>query len=167
MKKTFILSILILTLSFPLFANRNKIAKICYVNTEELLEAHPLSRNVIAEMKSVHRQFASEIAKLTNEVRELEKKVQANVSQNELRTILAKLEAKKEALNDEISKRNKKLFDLKKNKLQPVYKQILEDIKKFASSLGYNLVIDSRYILIGVPDLNITEELKRIFLSRR
>lgn len=164
------LLILISFISISVYAEKVKIAKICYVNTNALLKVHPASRNVIKELQETRNKYQNEINSLENEVKNLENKVKndgPNMSQSELRSLTTKLEAKKEALNDRITKRNNELQEIQRKKLQPVYKQILEDIKKYASSLGYNIVIDSRYVLIGAPDLDITSDLKRIFMNKR
>ncbi len=165
---------LILIITFTLFLTAPvftavKLAKICYVNTQTILEFHPASRNIMAEMKQIKTRFKSELEALEREIRDLEQKIKTEgprASQNELRSLYSTLETKKEALNDGINRRNEELTRIQKNKLQPVYQQILEDIKKYASSQGYNIVIDSRYILIGSPDLDITEALKKYFMSR-
>jgi outer membrane protein len=171
MKRIIIFSISLSLLLFVnhIFSARIKIAKICYVNTQELLKVHPSSRNIISKIQNIRNKYKNEIQNLEKEIKELENKVKnqgPNMSQSDLRTLLTQIEAKKESLNDGIAKRNSEIRKLQKKELEPVYKQILEDIRKYASSLGYNIVLDSRYVLIGAPDLDITEDLKRIFMKK-
>lgn len=173
MNKNFVKTIGLILITLIFTANITSgitLSKVCYVNLQALLEVHPASRSAIAEMNRVRQKYKKQIKTLEKEVRQLEKKAQSSgssMSSNDLRELLTKLEAKKEALNDEISRRNKELSKLQRQKLQPVYEQILKDIKRYAESLGYNIVIDSRFVLIGTPELDLTEALKRIFKNRR
>jgi len=43
--------------------------------------------------------------------------------------------------------------------LKPLYEKALEVLKKVAQEQGYNLVIDSKYVLIADPDLDLTDSL--------
>ncbi len=170
--KRYILPVILLSLLIAsnLYSARIKIAKICYVNTRKLLSAHPATRYIIKEIMQTRNKYKSEIQSLEKEVKELENQVKNNankLSQSEIRSILTKMEAKKEALNYKISKRNNELREIQRTKLKPAYRKILLDIKKYANSLGYNIVIDARFVLIGARDLDITDQLKRIFMNKR
>ena len=163
MKK--ILVILLFVLPFGLFARENKIIKIGYINVQNVLKSYFECKKFVDYLKNLKDSYEKKKVELENDIKRLEKELETrakDLNENQVRDYLTQIESKRRELEAYVKNANQDIDKKEKEMLTPVYQKILQTIKEEAPKMRFNFIIDSKYVLVADPDLDITDAIIRI-----
>jgi len=160
MKKLIIIWALIF--SFQVFAREAKIIQIGYVDIQKVMNTYSKGKQAIQYLQSLKDSYEAKKKGMEDEIKRIEKELEVkskDLRENQLRDYLTTIENKRQELEIFTKNANSDIKNKEASMLKPLYEKALEVLKKVAQEQGYNLVIDSKYVLIADPDLDLTDSL--------
>ncbi|HOJ49982.1 MAG TPA: OmpH family outer membrane protein [Spirochaetota bacterium] len=162
MKKVVILLSVIILPIFSISAKEPKIIQIGYVDIQKVMNNYSKGKQAIQYLQSLKDSYESKKKNMEDEIKKIEKELETkskDLNETQLRDYLTTIETKRQELEIFTKNANADLKNKETSMLKPLYEKILETLKKIAQEQGYNLVIDSKYVLIADPDLDLTDPL--------
>lgn len=164
MKKIYVSIVLSFLMVLPQFlsaqyARREKLVKIGYVNIQYAMKTYSKGRSVINFLKNLKASYAQKTASMEQDIKKLEKELEIkskDLSESSVREYLTQIEKKRQELEIFVRNANKDIAKKESEMLKPLYQKIIEVVKKVAENYKFNFVIDSKYVLVADPELNIT-----------
>lgn len=158
MKKLLTL-ILVLVPLFAFSLKEGKIIKIGYVNIQKALKSYSHGKRAVDFLKNLKESYAKKKNEMESELKKLEKELEMkskNLTEKEVRAYLTQIESKRQELEIFVKNANLDIEKKEREMLKPLYQKILSTIKTEAQRLGYNFIIDSKYVLVADPELDLT-----------
>jgi len=159
----------ILTFGLPLClgaqSSTTKIIKLGYIDLQKVIKTYPEGKKVLDFLKNQRDTYENTKTQMENDIKKLEGELESKskeLSEMQVRDYLAQIEAKRQELEIFINNANKDLEKKEKEMLTPVYQKVLETIRTESPNLGFNFIIDYKYVLIADPELDITEKIIKI-----
>jgi outer membrane protein len=164
MKKSLILSILILA---PLiaFGSDTKIIKIGHIDVQRVLKSYSKGKKVVDFLKNLESSYEDQKKEMEKEIRRLEKELEMkskDLNEKQIREYLTQIEEKRKELEIFIRNANQDMEKKQQEMLAPLYNKIIEVTKREAPKKGFNFIIDSKYVLMTDPELDITEMIIKV-----
>ncbi len=163
MKKLMI--ILLTLIPFFAFTQRDKIIKIGYIDIQKVLRTYSQGKRVVDYLKNLKNSYETKKISLEKEIKNLENELESkakNLNEDQVRNYLTKIEAKRKELDIFIKNANQDIDKKEKEMLKPLYQKILKTIREEAPKMRFNFIIDSKYVLVADPELDITNRMIRI-----
>ncbi len=156
MKKTLIMAVTILTLSFYTFAE----VKIGVINAQKVIASTKRGKEIQAKLENYGKSKQKKVEAMQNEIKELEKAIQSpalNDASREKKN--EELQAKKINLKRYYEDTQKELRKKYQNEMQTLQKEVMPIIDKIGKSKGFTLVFDLSIAGISYFDttIDITE----------
>lgn len=165
MKKLFPFILVFLLPVFLGAQSQTKLIKIGYIDIQKVLKNYPDGKKVLDYLKSLKDSYEKKKTEMENEIKRLEKELEnksKDLSENQVRDYLTQIESGRQELEIFVRNANNDIDKKEKEMLKPVYEKILTTIKEEAPKLGFNFIIDSRYVLVADPELDITDLILKI-----
>jgi outer membrane protein len=148
------LALLLALLLFPSFIAQEQATRVVYLNSEAVIEAHPIS----AELRQLQEQAAAELTPLRDEIEALQRRALAGETltvdeRNQYELLVQSYEAASQSLARELEETS-----------QPALEAINEVVAQLSRERGYAIVLDGGVaqrvglIVYAGPDLDITQE---------
>ncbi len=132
--------------------------KFAYVNLSRIFSEFGKTKDFDKALNQKQEAYRSEIDKKTNEVKQLQDKMNL-LSDKEKEARKGEFEAKVKGLQDF---ERQKLTDLRKEqdeKMKEIFKDIEETVKQYAEKEGYALVFNDRVFVYQAKNMDITDKI--------
>ena len=167
MKKTFLLSILLMTLSFT----SSYAQKYALIDMEYILSKIPAFENGNKQLEGLSKQWQDEVDKSAKEVEAMYKKYQADLvflvgdekTKRENEIVAKENEINK--LRDSYFGNQGELFKRREAFMKPIQDEIYEAVKEIATVNSYQVVLDrasASAIIFASPSIDISDQVLQL-----
>lgn len=152
--------VLLLSLPGVLLANDKKLVKIGYIDIQKTLRTYAEGKKAVDFLKTLKESYEKKKTEMEEEIKKTEKELETkarDLTEAQVRDYLAQIESKRQELEIFVRNANADKDKKEREMLSPLYEKILAVIKEEAARLGFNFVVDSKYVLVADPELDLTD----------
>ena len=138
------------------------IESVAYVNIDYIIKNSNVGKKTLDNLNSINKENINNLKEKEKTLKELETNIMSKkniISQESLDEEIKLFKEKVDIFKKEQVKMVKEFNDFKKKKLDNIFKKISPVINNFMEQKSVKILLDSKNILIGRNDLNLTSKL--------
>ncbi len=169
---TIVILLVTVMLGFNLAAHAQQTIKIGVINSQEILEKSAEGKKAIAQLEEKNRKIQQDLAKLDDQIRQLESRLstqQLTMTQEAILSLSADLDRKRTERQRMAEDAQKDMQELTQRLYMRIQSEVMPIINKLGQEKGLDLILDLREagVLYFSPAVDLTQEvIKRYDASK-
>ncbi|MDI6845745.1 MAG: OmpH family outer membrane protein [Candidatus Saccharicenans sp.] len=169
---TIVILLVTVMLGFSLMARAQQTIKIGVINSQEILEKSAEGKKAIAQLEEKNRKIQQDLAKLDDQIRQLESRLstqQLTMTQEAILSLSADLDRKRTERQRMAEDAQRDMQELTQRLYMRIQSEVMPIINKLGQEKGLDLILDLREagVLYFSPAVDLTQEvIKRYDASK-
>lgn len=159
------LAFLFLFPSLTIANNDKRLIKMGYIDVQKTLRGYSEGKKAVDFLKSLKDNYEKRKVEMEEEIKKIEKELEVkarDLTEAQVRDYLTQIESKRQELEIFVRNANTEKDKKEREMLTPIYEKILTVVKEEAEKQGFNFIIDSKYVLVADPELDITDSIIKV-----